>query len=224
MEKDIAALLALPWATLLVLAAGYAGYCVANAGLREHHKTVDIAFSTIVFGFFSCFPYYALLLAGYGQAAASLSAFIAGLLLGAIWNRIGRVLLDRSLRFARISHTDGLPSAWMSMFAETDTTASQLTLKLTDGTWLHCDNLAHYRDMPNGPCTFGGNGDILMYATHIRSGTDEFERNSALLVSGWGVEVTYIPRDKIERIYLRRSNKVISSAAAEAKVLEQQLR
>ncbi len=33
------------------------GYVVAYVGLRDHHKTVDLTFNTLVFGFFAAFAY-----------------------------------------------------------------------------------------------------------------------------------------------------------------------
>ena len=50
-------LITLPWVTILTLASGYAGYYVANVGIREHHKPIDVIFSTLVFGFISAFAY-----------------------------------------------------------------------------------------------------------------------------------------------------------------------
>lgn len=55
--EDLTKLVNLPWATLLTLASGYAAYYVANVGVRDHHKPVDVTFSTLVFGFFSAFVY-----------------------------------------------------------------------------------------------------------------------------------------------------------------------
>jgi len=50
--EDLTKLVNLPWATLLTLASGYAAYYVANVGVRDHHKPVDVTFSTLVFGCF----------------------------------------------------------------------------------------------------------------------------------------------------------------------------
>jgi hypothetical protein len=210
MDKDIASLLTLPWATLLVLASGYAGYYVANAGLRDHHKAVDIAFSTIVFGFLASFPYHGLLSVGFSMVWASLAAFATSLLCGAIWNRRGRGLFERFLRISRVSHTDSLPTALASLFAKTGTNGRQLTLKLTDGTWLHCEDLSRFAGLPNGPCSFGLSGDVLMYATHVKVGSDDFEVIEGTIDEEWGAEIVYIPRDKIERFYLRRSGRLIT--------------
>src|SRR5687768_16440560 len=46
-----------PWATLVTLACGYIGYFIAHVGVRDHHKQIDVAFSTLVFGFVSAFGY-----------------------------------------------------------------------------------------------------------------------------------------------------------------------
>lgn len=209
MDKDIAALVNMPWATLLALASGYAGYFVANAGLRAHHKTIEIAFSTIVFGFFGTFAFEFLTRSGFKLLPASLAAFVAAVICGALWNLIGRSQLQWCLRSARISHSDELPSAWKAIFASTDTTAHQLTVKLTDGTWLHCSNLQDFRDEPNGPCTLGDDGDVLMYVTHRMSkdAPQGFDEVTDLMNPDYGTDVTYIPKDKVERLILRRRRK-----------------
>lgn len=209
MDKDIAALINMPWATLLALASGYAGYFVANAGIRAHHKTIEIAFSTIVFGFFGSFAFEYLNRSGWGMLSASLAAFVAAVLCGALWSRVGRRAFEWGLREARVSHSDELPSAWKALFASTSTTAHQLTVKLTDGTWIHCNNLKTFDDEPNGPCTLGDSGDVLMYVTHRATAdpASDFEEVPDLTDAEYGTEITYIPKDKIERLILRRKRR-----------------
>lgn len=206
MDKDIAALINMPWATLLALASGYAGYFVANVGIRAHHKPIEIAFSTIVFGFFGSFVFEYFVRSGLGMLPASLVAFVAAVLCGALWSRWGRQTLEWCLRQSKVSHSDELPSAWKALFASTNTTAYQLTLKLTDGTWLHCSDLKTFQDEPNGPCTLGDSGDVLMYVTHraTDANASDFEEVSDLTDAGYGTEITYIPQDKIERLIIRR--------------------
>ncbi|MFS1538303.1 MAG: hypothetical protein ACL7BU_05945 [Candidatus Phlomobacter fragariae] len=41
-------LLDLSWATLVTLASGYIRYFIANVGLKEHHKPIDILFTTLI--------------------------------------------------------------------------------------------------------------------------------------------------------------------------------
>src|SRR5438105_3732474 len=106
-------LLNLPWATLLTLACGYTGYYIANVGIREHHKAIDVTFSTLVFGFFSAFLYAALRrYSSIDILSASATTFVFAIALGGVWSRYGRASLKSLLRWSRISYSDDLPSAW----------------------------------------------------------------------------------------------------------------
>jgi hypothetical protein len=195
----------LPWATLLTLASGYAAYYVANVGVRDHHKPIDVTFSTLVFGFFSAFV-YAICRRQYdaGLLTASIVSFASAIVIGALWSLFGRGLLERSLRRSDVSFSDDLPSAWVALF-RAKTYASQLSVKLKDGSWLKCENLRVFADHPNGPCVLGAKGDVLMYVTHIKSpDDDDFEACTALTDEVWGDEVTYIPADQIVKIDYRR--------------------
>ncbi|STF36571.1 Uncharacterised protein [Escherichia coli] len=42
-------LLNLPWATLVTLTSGYIGYFIANVGLKDHHKPIEVTFSSLIF-------------------------------------------------------------------------------------------------------------------------------------------------------------------------------
>ncbi len=112
---DVVKLVNLPWATLVTLASGYAAYYIANVGVRDHHKPIDVAFSTLVFGFFSAFA-YAVCRRRYGAdlLAASVFAFGAALVIGASWSLFGRATFERLLRRSQVSLSDDLPSAWMA--------------------------------------------------------------------------------------------------------------
>jgi hypothetical protein len=85
----------LPWATLLTLASGYAGYYVANVGLRDHHKPIDVIFSALVFGFFSAFAYnICRVIVDASILWSSVVAFLSATVLGGLWSRVGRGLLE----------------------------------------------------------------------------------------------------------------------------------
>lgn len=204
-------LLSLPWATLLTLACGYAGYYIANVGVREHHKAIDVTFSTILFGFFSAFLYAGLRRYDVAILPASAMAFAFAVLLGGVWSRFGRSILKIALRKSDVSMSDDLPSAWLAIFearnkAKRIPAATQLTVKLKDGAWLKCDNLDRFTHYPNGPCVFGGKGDLLMYVTHFqRNDADDFEECVDVDAAVWGAEITYIPATEIVRLDLRRA-------------------
>ncbi|WGR93509.1 hypothetical protein MTX26_27745 [Bradyrhizobium sp. ISRA443] len=205
---DVVKLVNLPWATLVTLASGYAAYYIANVGVRDHHKPIDVAFSTLVFGFFSAFA-YAVCRRRYGAdlLAASVFAFGAALVIGASWSLFGRATFERLLRRSQVSLSDDLPSAWMALF-RAKTYATQLSVKLKDGSWVKCEDLNAFTECPNGPCVLGAKGDVLMYVTHIKSPSDEdFEPCTGLIDKEWGDEVTYIPADQIMMIDFRRRKK-----------------
>jgi hypothetical protein len=200
-------LLNLPWATLLTIACGYAAYYIANVGIREHHKTIDVTFSTLVFGFFCAFLYTAI--RRYSAAdilTASAATFLFAVLLGGVWSRFGRAVLKTCLRKSRTSYSDDLPSAWIALF-EASTTATQLSVKLKDGSWIKCENLNTFTNFPNGPCVLGGKGDVLMYVTHFQGkDADAFEACEDTVNDHYGAEITYIPASEIVRLDYRRAN------------------
>lgn len=206
MDKDIAALLNLPWTTLLVLACGYAAYYVANIGMRDHHKPIDIAFSTLVFGFFSMFAYHGLMwIVSPPVYIASFAAFVSAVILGAMWAFWGRKMLIWLLRSTNVSHSDSLPNAWKAIFSETNYSIRQLSVQLTDGSWLHCDDLRKFANEPNGPCVLGDAGDLIMFVTHSSAaGDDQFVASEGKVDAYWGTEATYIPKERVARVNLRR--------------------
>jgi hypothetical protein len=198
----------LPWATLLTLACGYAAYYIANVGIREHHKPIDVTFSTLVFGFFSAFAYA--LIRQYTNIdilIASAATFLVAVLLGGLWSRFGRLALKVALRKSRTSYSDDLPSAWVALF-ESEFDAMQLSVKLKDGSWVKCNDLRQFAKLPNGPCVLGGKGDVLMYVTHFQDkDASEFEECSDTVAEYWGAEITYIPATEIARLDYRRAKK-----------------
>lgn len=199
-----------PWVTVLTLAAGYAGYFVAHVGLRDHHQPMDQLFRVVLYGFWGVFAYMgARAYLGLGILSASALCMTVTILLGAFWQRGLRDRFTKLMRRVGVSHSDDLPTAWMAI-AEVSpkVEASQLSVILTDGTSLFCDDLARFRDMPNGPCILGGQGDVLLYVTHI--GRRDQAGKMAFTESDWvsdstGHQITWVPRDNIARITLRRS-------------------
>jgi hypothetical protein len=202
---DIAKLLELQWPTLLLLASGYAAYCVANVGVREHHKATDVAFSTLLFAFISASSYYACL--WYFELSlvwSSAATFLFAILAGAFWSLFGRRYFEKLLRKSRVSHADDLPSAWMAIFGQ-KIPMTQLSVQIKDGSWLMCDDLAKFANSPNGPCVLGAKGDILMYVTDKQSDIGvAFFPTADPVDPDWGHEITYIPADQIIRVDLRR--------------------
>ena len=116
----------------------------------------------------------------------------------------GRDLLIRFLRLCRI-YSDVLPSAWFAVFTER-TYATQLTVKLKDGSWLKCDDVHRFEKKLNGPCIFGVKGDLLMYVTHVQGPSDEmfFKECPTVIDEVRGDEITYVPADQVAWIDYRR--------------------
>lgn len=215
---EVKDLLNLPWATLLTLACGYAAYFIANRGNREHHKTIDVVFSVLVFGF-PCTAVYRWTVTDLNieEPYASLVAVLLALSLGAAWSLFGRSLFDLAMKNGNISHTDDLRSAWSALgVMKGSVNCTQLTVCLKDGTTLHCEDLSRFTRAPNGPFIFGATGDVLMYVTHSTSAPTLELTTAASVEHSWGWEITYIPAADIGQIKLRRQwrKKVTSSAAA----------
>ena len=177
---------------------------MANIGIRNHHNAIDVAFSTIVFGFFGAIAYLFAMGWAHDVAVAALLAFLATSVLGALWSKIGRGILTWMLRKTNVSHNDDFETAFDALISETRTNATQLMVKVGDGDWLMCNKLSDYADHPNGPFVLGRRGDVLMYVTHIRRGDGEYEEAESLTVGKWGTEVTYIPAEQVTRIDIRR--------------------
>jgi hypothetical protein len=203
--EDVLKLINLPWAVLLILASGYAAYYVANVGIRDHHKTVDVIFSMLVFAFLSAFAYNVCRrVFDVSLVWSSAVTFVFGILAGASWSLIGRKYFEKLLRTSRVSLSDDLPSAWVALFGE-KVQATQLSVKLKDGSWLMCDDLSKFAFSPNGPCVLGAKGDILMYVTHTQSDIGvAFFPTPNPIDPDWGHEITYVPADQVARVDLRR--------------------
>lgn len=197
-----AELIQLPWNILLPLACGYAGYFVAHIGVRGHHKSIDVTFATLVYGFIGMLIYQGVLDNRWGVIVSSCAAFLGTIVMGGAWNSFGRAWSLKCLRLAKVSYNDDLPTAWLSLFQTDQTDATQLAVRLTDGTWMYCDNLHEFAHKPNGPCVLGVEGDVLMYVTRkVRSAIEtEFE----VALPDWGDDITYIPADSISQLRLRR--------------------
>jgi hypothetical protein len=207
MSDEALKLLSAPWDTILTLSSGYIGYYVAHVGIREHHRGIDQVFRVVLYGFFGIFVYYWLRYSfDVGILSASLASLIMTFGLGAFWRRWGRAQLEKALRAGRISQSDDTPTAWMALAEAGDhAVATQLKVRLSDGTRLFCENLAAFKSHPNGPCVLGGNGDVLIYVTHEAKGSSkEYARIASIDDELHGTMITYVPREQIARIEFRR--------------------
>lgn len=192
----------LPWITLLTLACGYIGYYIANVGSRDHHKQIDVAFSSLVFGLVAVSIYQLAVDQFSNIYLATASSLFVVIVAGALWKVFGIKLLRSGLRLCRVSFADDVPQAWMSLFDAK--AASELSVETKDGTIYLSQNLDNFRKYPNGPCVFGASGDVLLYATSIKKMDGDWEDQSDLYYEDWGVVITYIPATEVKRVRYRR--------------------
>ncbi len=198
-------LINLPWITIVTLAGGYAGYVTANTGARDHHKPIEIAFSTLVYGFFSTLGYLLVLTFLDETLLASIAGFVVSISAGVVWRKYGRRAFVWGLRKLRVSDADDNPSALAALFSQTHVFGEQLKVYTKEGTILFCDDLQRFKDAPNGPCVLGSTGDILMYVTARKASGEDWKMLDDVSIDGWGDEITYIPASEVARVAFRRT-------------------
>lgn len=198
-------LLDLPWPTLVTLAAGYIGYFVANVGVKDQHKAVDITFSALVFGLFSAGIYHASVWVGINAYMAAFPAVMAAFVAGSCWRKYGRKWMYSLLRKYDISWSDDTSSAWQAMFGHTQYRVTEIFVYLKDGSGLLSRLPGNYEEWPNGPFTLGNHGDISLNVTHRKSINGEtWEEYEGVVHQSWGALATWIPADQIARVDIRR--------------------
>ncbi|MGL9721770.1 hypothetical protein [Symbiopectobacterium sp.] len=198
-------LLDLPWATLVTLASGYISYFIANVGLKEHHKPIDIFFFTLIFSLLPTAIYHVTLWGGVNAYAATLPPVLLALPLGALWRKYGRKRLYAFLRKHNISWSDSTHSAWQQMFGLTDYRVTELFVVLNDGSGLLSRLPGRFEGLPNGPFTLGNKGDVILYVTHRSpASSDKWVEYGDVIHQDYGALATYIPADQIARIDIRR--------------------
>lgn len=199
-------LLDLPWATLVTLASGYISYFIANVGLKEHHKPIDILFSTLIFSLLPTAIYHVTLWCGVNAYAAALPPLLLALTLGALWRKCGRKRLYAFLRKHNISWSDGTHSAWQQMFGQIEYRATEVFVILKDGSGLLSRPLARFEGLPNGPFALGNTGDVILYVTHHSApDSDEWHEFDGVIDGSWGALATYIPAEQIAKVEIRRN-------------------
>lgn len=196
-------LLKLPLEIQAAVASGYAAYMIAFAGIRAHHKAVDVGFSTIVFSMVTT-----LVLAALASSSAPIAwniaiAVVVTLVAGATWRLFGRATLRTFIRASDISWADDDPSVWAAFLANTDVFVSQIGVLLDDGTWLRCDDTTKLSDAPFGPCCLGTQGDVALYLTHVEEPNGAARALKSVRDDHYGDRITYVPADRIRRVTLR---------------------
>jgi hypothetical protein len=201
-----ASALQLPAAIQLALASGYAGYLIAYRGIREHHKTVDTAFLSLVFS-----------LAATGIAWSIRDAlwpwvivltFTGTIMTAVLWRTVGIDLFAWIARASDLSWADDTPSSWAAQMANSRYCISQVAVLLDDDTWLHCDDTRPFADLPFGPCRLGTNGDLSLYLTRVTKKGEE-PRDQTVVDPDLGARLTYVPASRIKRVSLRHQPLVL---------------
>ncbi|EAO8388446.1 hypothetical protein C6J21_001393 [Salmonella enterica subsp. enterica serovar Thompson] len=203
-----ASLIDLPWATLVTLASGYIGYFIANVGLKDHHKAIDITFATLVFSLLPTLAYALVLLTCTSLLAtyiSTVSAVVIAVATGAFWRKKGRKWMYLLLRKYNISWSDSTSSAWQQMFGMTDYVVTEVIVILKDGSELRSLLPGDFEAEPNGSFALGTNGDVIIYATHHRlSASKNWVEYPDVNDATLGALATWIPSGQIASLKLRR--------------------
>ncbi|CDO60818.1 hypothetical protein BN1012_Phect2605 [Candidatus Phaeomarinobacter ectocarpi] len=213
MFGDIQSVFDLPFATLVVLAAGFAAYRVAFTGKKKGHGTIDIVFITVVFAALAKFAFEFVIdrltptapdeVTALAALAASTAAFATVLIAAGVWRRWGEDVFNATLRAGDISYSDGHVSAWDCVRVSTSARPTQLVVRKTSGKQLMCDNLEAWEKFPFGPSIYGEDGSIALYVTGVRQDATVDWLEIEPLDDSAGASMTYIPADQISEIEVR---------------------
>lgn len=198
-----AEILKLSWQVQLAVASGYAAYILSFSGIREHHKTIDVGFATLVFSLIVTLALWLLQPLPLPVPVQAAIAFVATIAAGLIWRALGRQSLRSVLRACNISWADDDPSAWAALLSNSSTYVSQIAVLLDDGTWLRCDDTTLFRDAPFGPCRLGQNGDLALYLTHEELPEKQARELKTVRDPNYGDRITYVPAARVRRVTIR---------------------
>ncbi|MBC2858730.1 hypothetical protein [Stappia sp. 28M-7] len=196
-----------PLALQLALGGGYLGYLAAYAGIRAHHRQIDIAFLTVAFGITAttCFE---IAQPKTGDAPAIAIALLLVVLVGLAWRGFGRRIIRRALQRGQLSYADDDPSVLTAVFADTSHNVSQVMVVLDDGRELRCDDTSKFSDAAIAPFIYGSDGSIALYVTHSsrleKDGTQkEEERQENVRDPVWGDNMTIVPAGRVRHVDIR---------------------
>ncbi|WP_147366922.1 hypothetical protein [Aurantiacibacter zhengii] len=202
--------LSLPWQIQLALASGYAAYLVAYAGQRDHHGAVEITFRSLGFGLVA--TAIAAAMAGSPRWLILLTASIGAIISGGLWRRFGIPIFRWLMKKTDISWSDDVPTAWQTLtVCNSRYPLSQISIELTDGSWLRCIDTRRFAESPFGPAVIGKDGDIALYVTNSTTSDGEDFDAEEIEVDYFGSRITYIPASSIRRVDLRHSSPIPSS-------------
>lgn len=199
-------LINLPWQVQLSLASGYAAYLIANVGNRAHHQTVDVAFSTLLFGLCATAIYNVIFWIDRDSFAVAMVsavvAFVMTILLGGAWRKWGRPLVRGLLRKFHVSFSDDDLSVLSTLSADVNHLMTSIAVRIDDGRWLRCDDTSLFWNKPFGPCVLAQDGGVALYVTHVKNG-DETRVLDTTIDAEFGDRLTYIPASRVTQVNLR---------------------
>jgi hypothetical protein len=210
--EDLEKLIDLPWQIQVALASGYAAYLLAYAGIRGHHKSIDTAFRSIMFGLFTTFLLY--LGAGLKDLVSALLAIAGTLAAALLWRRFGIKALVGTMRAMDVSWADDMPSAWATLQANAEHPITQVNVQVEDGSWLSCSEAHKYVDLPFGPCRYGPSGDIALYVDRIQPAGGEARPQPSVVDANYGALLTYVPAEQVRQVSIRFAPGAVSPAPA----------
>lgn len=203
--NDVQALLDLPLETLVVLAAGYAGYRIAYSGKDKSHRPIDIALISLAFGLVAKVLFGVVEVSEFNQIVRPIVAGLGAALSAVFWRKWGEGWAQYLLRASEISYSDGTVSAWETIISSTRYKPSQLIVQKTNGSQLMCRSLNPYKSKPHGPCLYGEDGSIALYVTHYRADVSKKWEDIDVIDDDFGAVLTYIPSNRIDEIEIRNT-------------------
>jgi len=203
----IAQTLGLPWNIQIAVASGYAAYLFAYKGIRQHHQTVDVAFSTLAFSAIATASLW-LLNMPKDPVRAGAEAFCITMVAALIWRKALAPFVGATVRILDISWSNDDPSALDTLAANSKNRISQVSVLLNDGTWLRCDDTSKFKGAPFSPYVLGKSGDIAFYLTHERKPEEPEARELKTVRTNYGDRITYIPASSIKLLNIRYESKI----------------
>ncbi|MAZ32859.1 MAG: hypothetical protein CMO06_06905 [Thalassospira sp.] len=204
-------LIELSWQTQIVIVSGYLSYVLAYSGMRSEHKTIDSVSIVLCFGGLGLLIIHTIdPLIGedfrFENVVLGISGVVVPIIFAVLWRKLFRENFGKFWRWTGVSEEDGLPTAWNTLIQKRGLLYTQINVTTKDGRVLESWPLEPFNNDPNGPCVLGADGSIGMYVTHITEVGEE-RREVRKLRDDNGIRITYIPKDQIAEVDLRRSFK-----------------
>lgn len=194
-------LLALPLQMQVSIAAGFAAYAVAYAGLRTHHKPQELVMITGIFSGVALLA-FSLVAAMPVPVQIGIAIFVP-ILLGAAWRAALRGCWYWLMDKLKVHGDDGHPSAWDSLIHSFDKhEVTEAMIYLIDGSELFMNGGPDKASAPLRGFVMGGTGDVIVCVdSEEKPDGSEFERFEP--TNQWGSRLTFVPSDQIKRIEVR---------------------